>query len=86
MSCFQKRLLYHGLAGRPAWRQRDVRSKRRRRVAPRDSGEAIGASSGVRAGTGTLIVGDNIIATKVGWVKENNGVTSVDPIHSSLHA
>ena len=46
-------------------------------------GEAIGASSGVRAGTGTLIVGDNIIATKVGWVKENNGVTSVDPIHSA---
>jgi len=46
-------------------------------------GEAIGASSGARAGTGTLIMGDNIIATKVGWVKENNGVTSVDPIHSS---
>ena len=46
-------------------------------------GEAIGASSGVRAGTGTLIVGDNIIATKVGWVKENNGVTSVDPISSA---
>ena len=40
-------------------------------------GEAIGASSGVRAGTGTLIMGDNIIATKVGWVKENNGVTQL---------
>ncbi len=26
-------------------------------------GEAIGASSGARAGTGTLITGDNIIAT-----------------------
>lgn len=46
-------------------------------------GEAIGASSGVRAGTGTLIMGDNIIATKVGWVKENNGVKSVDPISSA---
>ena len=46
-------------------------------------GEAIGASTGVRAGTGTLIMGDNIIATKVGWIKENNGVTSVDPIHSA---
>ena len=46
-------------------------------------GEAIGASSGARAGTGTLITGDNIIATKVGWVRENNGVTSVDPIHSA---
>ncbi len=46
-------------------------------------GEAIGASSGVRAGTGTLITGDNIIATKVGWVKQNNGVTSVDPIYSA---
>ena len=46
-------------------------------------GEAIGASSGARAGTGTLIDGDNIIATKVGWVKTNNGVTSVDPIHSA---
>ena len=28
-------------------------------------------------------MGDNIIATKVGWVKENNGVTSVDPISSA---
>ena len=46
-------------------------------------GEAIGASSGVRAGTGTIIMGDNIIATKVGWAKENNGVTSVDPISSA---
>ena len=46
-------------------------------------GEAIGASSGVRAGTGTLIMGDNIIATKVGWVNNKNGVTSVDPIHSA---
>jgi exosome complex component RRP4 len=46
-------------------------------------GEAIGASSGKRAGTGTLVMGDNIIATKVGWVKENNGVTSVDPIASA---
>ena len=46
-------------------------------------GEAIGASSGVRAGTGTLVQGENIIATKVGWVKDNNGVVSVDPIHSA---
>ena len=46
-------------------------------------GEAIGASSGVRAGTGTLITGDKIIATKVGWVNQNNGVTSVDPISSA---
>ncbi len=46
-------------------------------------GEAIGASSGVRAGTGALVQGDGIIATRVGWVKENNGVVSVDPIHAA---
>ncbi|MFL2967636.1 MAG: hypothetical protein ACJZ6A_00640 [Candidatus Poseidoniaceae archaeon] len=46
-------------------------------------GEAIGASSGARAGTGTLIMGDKLIATRVGWAKENNGVTSVDPIHAA---
>ena len=49
-------------------------------------GEAIGASSGARAGTGTLIMGDKLIATRVGWAKENNGVTSVDPDSCSIHA
>jgi len=46
-------------------------------------GEAIGASSGARAGTGTLKQGQDIISTKLGWVKENNGVLFVEPIHSS---
>ena len=43
-------------------------------------GEAIGASSGKRAGTGTIISGDSIISTKLGWAKENNDVLFVDPI------
>ena len=43
-------------------------------------GEAIGASSGKRAGTGTIISGDSIISTKLGWAKENNNVLFVDPI------
>lgn len=46
-------------------------------------GEAIGASSGARAGTGTVKQGQDIISTKLGWVKENNGVLFVEPIHSS---
>ncbi|MDP6869680.1 MAG: hypothetical protein QGI21_02780 [Candidatus Poseidoniaceae archaeon] len=46
-------------------------------------GEAIETSSGVRAGTGTISYGDAIIATKVGWVNNNNGVISVDPINSA---
>jgi len=46
-------------------------------------GEAIGASSGVRAGTGTLKQGNEIISTKLGWAKENNGVVFVDPIYSA---
>ena len=46
-------------------------------------GEAIGASSGVRAGTGTLKQGNDIISTKLGWAKENNGVVFVDPIYSA---
>ena len=46
-------------------------------------GEAIGASTGVRAGTGTLSQGENIIATRLGWVKELNGTVSVDPINAA---
>ena len=46
-------------------------------------GEAIGASSGARAGTGTLKQGDNIISTKLGYAKENNGVLFVEPIYSA---
>lgn len=46
-------------------------------------GEAIGASSGARAGSGVIIQNEKLIATKVGWVNEKNGVTSIDPINSA---
>tara|TARA_B100000886_G_scaffold65255_1_gene40858 strand:- start:3814 stop:4500 length:687 start_codon:yes stop_codon:yes gene_type:complete len=46
-------------------------------------GEAIGASSGARAGSGVIIQNEKLIATKVGWVNERNGVTSINPINSA---
>lgn len=46
-------------------------------------GEAIGASSGARAGSGVIIQNEKLIATKVGWVNEKNGVTSINPINSA---
>ena len=46
-------------------------------------GEAIRASSESEQEQVPLVMGDNIIATKVGWLKENNGVTSVEPIASA---
>ena len=46
-------------------------------------GEAIGALQGMRAGTGALANGEDIIATRLGWVKELNNVLSVDPINAS---
>ncbi len=46
-------------------------------------GEAIGASSGARAGSGVIIQNEKLIATKVGWVNEKNGVTSINPIYSA---
>ncbi|CAI8173358.1 MAG: Uncharacterised protein [Methanobacteriota archaeon] len=46
-------------------------------------GEAIGASHGNRAGTGALANGEDIIATRLGWVKELNNVLSVNPINAS---
>ena len=46
-------------------------------------GEAIGASSGARAGSGVIIQNEKLIETKVGWVNEKNGVTSINPIYSA---
>lgn len=46
-------------------------------------GEAIGASPGARAGSGVIIQNEKLIATKVGWVNEKNGVTSINPINSA---
>ncbi|HIF45532.1 MAG TPA: hypothetical protein EYQ73_01900 [Candidatus Poseidoniales archaeon] len=77
------RLLYHGWAGRAVWRQEMSVSgtgAELRLVAP---GEAIGAASGVRAGTGALIQGSEIIATRLGWVQQLNGVISVDPVNAA---
>lgn len=77
------RLFYHGMAGRRIG-EKDMSGGQKgaelRLVTP---GEAIGASSGGRAGSGAIIQGKEIIATKLGWVKQKNGVTSVDPINST---
>ena len=45
-------------------------------------GSAIGPVSGRRVGTGALIQGDEIIATRVGHVRERHGTVSVDPVAS----
>ena len=45
-------------------------------------GMAIGPLSGMRVGSGAIIHNDEIIATKLGWVREFNGTISVDPINS----
>ena len=77
------RLFYHGMDGR-RFGEKDMSGGQKgaelRLVTP---GEAIGASSGGRVGSGAIIQGKEIIATKLGWVKQKNGVTSVDPINST---
>ena len=47
-------------------------------------GEAIGASSGARAGTGTLKQGDNIISTKLGYARDCLLYTSPSPRDATL--
>ena len=46
-------------------------------------GAAIGPATGRRVGTGALIQGDQIIATRVGLVRERHGTVSVDPVAST---
>ena len=38
----------------------------------------------MRVGSGAISQNDEIIATKLGWVRESNGTVSVDPIQSIL--
>ena len=45
-------------------------------------GMAIGPLTGMRVGSGAMSHNDEIIATKVGWVREINGTISVAPINS----
>ena len=45
-------------------------------------GMAIGPLSGMRVGSGAVTHNGEIIATKLGWVREFNGTISVDPISS----
>jgi len=46
-------------------------------------GMAIGPLAGMRVGSGAIVHKDEIYATKLGWIRENNGTISVDPINSS---
>ena len=46
-------------------------------------GMVIGPLTGMRVGSGAIVHNDEIIATKVGWVKHNNNVVSVDAINHS---
>ena len=46
-------------------------------------GMVIGPLTGMRVGSGAIVHNDEIIATKVGWVKQNNNVVSVDAINHS---
>jgi exosome complex component RRP4 len=45
-------------------------------------GEVIGTSLDKRAGIGVLSQGEGMIATRLGWVRENNDTISIDPINS----
>ena len=45
-------------------------------------GMAIGPLTGMRVGSGAISHNNEIIATKLGWVREFNGTISVDPITS----
>ena len=46
-------------------------------------GMVIGPLTGMRVGSGAIVHNDEIIATKVGWVKQKNNVVSVDAINHS---
>jgi len=46
-------------------------------------GMAIGPLSGKRVGSGALAQNEEIIATRLGWVRELNDTVSVDPINST---
>ena len=46
-------------------------------------GMVIGPSSGKRAGSGTIAQNNEFIATRVGWLNEQNSVVSVSPINSA---
>lgn len=46
-------------------------------------GMVIGPSSGKRAGTGTIAENNEFIATRLGWLNEQNDVVSVLPINSA---
>lgn len=45
-------------------------------------GQVVGPVTGKRTGTGTFTKGEEIIATRLGWVRENSGVVSVDPVNT----
>jgi len=45
-------------------------------------GQVIGSVSGKRTGTGTFTAGEEIIATRLGWVRDNEGVISVDAVNT----
>ena len=46
-------------------------------------GMVVGPSSGKRAGSGMIAENNEFIATKVGWLNEQNNVVSVQPINSA---
>ena len=46
-------------------------------------GMVIGPTSGKRAGSGTIAENNEFIATRVGWLNEQNDVVSVLPINSA---
>ena len=46
-------------------------------------GMVIGPSSGKRAGSGTIAENNEFIATRLGWLNEQNDVVSVLPINSA---
>ena len=46
-------------------------------------GMVVGPSSGKRAGSGMIAENNEFIATRVGWLHEQNSVVSVSPINSA---
>ena len=76
-------LLYHGLLGRRVGEKQMSQGQTGAELRLVTPGMAIGPLSGKRVGSGALAQNEQIIATRLGWVRELNDTVSVDPINST---
>ena len=78
-----KGLLYHGLVGRRVGEKQMSQGQIGAELRLVTPGMAIGPLSGKRVGSGALAQNEQIIATRLGWVREMNDTVSVDPINAA---